>query len=166
MDKELKGLVGEIIAVIILMVIAIPICVKASSDYQTKKDKMIIGNHASVDISNRGEIKKVTVNSDNNKDISVYLILKISKFDDEYIVYLDDQIFDLKDLEYTEDNDNYYYNLGLYSIKEKRTFVFRITVKDKSYYNETISYSFYTKGLFEWKKIIQNTYLMTMDMEY
>lgn len=149
MDKELKGIVGEIIAVIILMVIAIPICVKASSDYQTKKDKMIIGNHASVDISNRGEIKKVTVNSDNNKDISVYLILKISKFDDEYIVYLDDQIFDLKDLEYTEDNDNYYYNLGLYSIKEKRTFDFRITVKDKSYYNETISYSFYTKGLFE-----------------
>ena len=131
------------------MIIAIPICVKASSDYQSKKDKMIIGNHASVDISNRGEIKKVTVNSENNKDISVYLILKISKFDDEYIVYLDDQIFDLKDLEYTEDNDNYYYNLGLYPIKRKRTFDFRITVKDKSYYKETISYSFYTKGLFE-----------------
>ena len=149
MDKELKGIVGEIIALIILMIIAIPICVKASSDYQAKKDKMIIGNHASVDISNRGEIKKVTVNSDNNKDISVYLILKISKFDDEYIVYLDDQIFDLKDLEYTEDNDNYYYNLGLYPIKRKRTFDFRITVKDKSYYKETISYSFYTKGLFE-----------------
>lgn len=149
MDKELKGIVGEIIALIILMIIAIPICVKASSDYQAKKDKMIIGNHASVDISNRGEIKKVTVNSDNNKDISVYLMLKISKFDDEYIVYLDDQIFDLKDLEYTEDNDNYYYNLGLYPIKRKRTFDFRITVKDKSYYKETISYSFYTKGLFE-----------------
>lgn len=149
MDKELKGIVGEIIILITLMIIAIPICVKASSDYQAKKDKMIIGNHASVDISNRGEIKKVTVNSDNNKDISVYLILKISKFDDEYIVYLDDQIFDLKDLEYTEDNDNYYYNLGLYPIKRKRTFDFRITVKDKSYYKETISYSFYTKGLFE-----------------
>lgn len=149
MDKELKGIVGEIIILITLMIIAIPICVKASSDYQSKKDKMIIGNHASVDISNRGEIKKVTVNSENNKDISVYLILKISKFDDEYIVYLDDQIFDLKDLEYTEDNDNYYYNLGLYPIKRKRTFDFRITVKDKSYYKETISYSFYTKGLFE-----------------
>lgn len=149
MDKELKGIVGEIIILITLMIIAIPICVKASSDYQAKKDKMIIGNHASVDISNRGEIKKVTVNSDNNKDISVYLMLKISKFDDEYIVYLDDQIFDLKDLEYTEDNDNYYYNLGLYPIKRKRTFDFRITVKDKSYYKETISYSFYTKGLFE-----------------
>lgn len=149
MDKELKRIVGEIIALIILMIIAIPICVKASSDYQAKKDKMIIGNHASVDISNRGEIKKVTVNSDNNKDISVYLILKISKFDDEYIIDLDDKIFDLKDLEYTEDNDNYYYNLGLYPIKRKRTFDFRITVKDKSYYKETISYSFYTKGLFE-----------------
>lgn len=149
MDKELKGIVGEIIVLITLMIIAIPICVKASSDYQAKKDKMIIGNHASVDISNRGEIKKVTVNSENNKDISVYLILKISKFDDEYIVYLDDQIFDLKNLEYTEDNDNRYYNLGLYSIKGKRIFDFRITVKDKSYYNETITYSFYTKGLFE-----------------
>ena len=148
MDKELKGIVGEIVILITLMIIAIPICVKASSDYQAKKDKMIIGNHASVDISNRGEIKKVTVNSDNNQDISVYLMLKISKFDDEYIVYLDDQIFDLKDLEYTEDNDNYYYNLGLYPIKRKRTFDFRITVKDKSYYKETISYSFYTKGLF------------------
>ena len=149
MDKELKGIVGEIVILITLMIRAIPICVKASSDYQAKKDKMIIGNHASVDISNRGEIKKVTVNSENNKDISVYLILKISKFDDEYIVYLDDQIFDLKDLENKKDNDNYYYNLGLYSIKGKRTFNFKIAVKDKSYYNETISYSFYTKGLFE-----------------
>ena len=117
MDKELKGIVGEIIALIILMIIAIPICVKASSDYQAKKDKMVIGNHASVDISNLGEIKKITVNSENNQDISVYLMLKISKFDDEYIIDLDDKIFDLKDLEYTEDNDNYYYNLGLYTIK-------------------------------------------------
>lgn len=149
MDKELKGIVGEIIALIILMIIAIPICVKASNDYQAKKDKMVIGNHASVDISNLGEIKKITVNSENNQDISVYLMLKISKFDDEYIIDLDDQIFNLNDLEYTEDNDNRYYNLGLYAIKGKRTFNFKIAVKDKSYYNETISYSFYTKGLFE-----------------
>lgn len=149
MDKELKGIVGEIIALIILMIIAIPICVKASSDYQAKKDKMVIGNHASVDISNLGEIKKITVNSENNQDISIYLMLKISKFDDEYIIDLDDKIFDLKDLEYTEDKDNYYYNLGLYTIKGKRTFNFKIAVKDKSYYKETISYSFYTKGLFE-----------------
>ena len=133
MDKELKEIVGEIIALIILMIIAIPICVKASSDYQAKKDKMVIGNHASVDISNLGEIKKITVNSENNQDISVYLMLKISKFDDEYIIDLDDKIFDLKDLEYTEDNDNYYYNLGLYTIKGKRTFNFKINKFSKEY---------------------------------
>ena len=69
MDKELKGIVGEIIALIILMIIAIPICVKASSDYQAKKDKTVIGNHASVDISNLGEIKKITVNSFQCQDI-------------------------------------------------------------------------------------------------
>ena len=39
MDKELKGIVGEIVILITLMIIAIPICVKASSDYQAKKDK-------------------------------------------------------------------------------------------------------------------------------
>ncbi len=148
MDKELKGLIIEIVTIVILLIIAIPLCVKASTKYQEKKNKMFIGSHASVDISNRGEIKKVTIKSEENQKISVYLMLKISKFDDEYIVYLDDSVFDLNQLEYTEDEENRYYNLGLYTLKDKRTFDFRIVVKDRSYYNETISYSFYTRGLF------------------
>lgn len=148
MDKELKGLIIEIVTIVILLIIAIPLCVKASTTYQEKKNKMFIGSHASVDISNRGEIKKVTIKSEENQKISVYLMLKISKFDDEYIVYLDDSVFDLNQLEYTEDEENRYYNLGLYTLKDKRTFDFRIVVKDRSYYNETISYSFYTRGLF------------------
>lgn len=148
MDKELKGLIIEIVTITILLIITIPLCVKASTTYQEKKNKMFIGSHASVDISNRGEIKKVTIKSEENQKISVYLMLKISKFDDEYIVYLDDSVFDLNQLEYTEDEENRYYNLGLYTLKDKRTFDFRIVVKDRSYYNETISYSFYTRGLF------------------
>ena len=148
MDKELKGLIIEIVTIVILLIIAIPLCVKASTTYQEKKNKMFIGSHASVDKSNRGEIKKVTIKSEENQKISVYLMLKISKFDDEYIVYLDDSVFDLNQLEYTEDEENRYYNLGLYTLKDKRTFDFRIVVKDRSYYNETISYSFYTRGLF------------------
>lgn len=147
MDKEMKGLVIEIITLVILLLVAVPLCVNASNNYQQKKDKMNIGNHAIVDISNRGSIKKVTVTSTKNTDISVYLMLKITKFDDEYLIYLDDEIFDMKDLEYSEDDNYRYYNLGLYQISKKKTFDFRIVVKDKSYYNETISYSFYTKGL-------------------
>ena len=64
------------------------------------------------------------------------------------MIYLDDKIFRLSDMEYTEDSEYRYYNLGLYAIPGKRTFDFKIAVLDRSYYNETISYSFYTKGLF------------------
>ena len=68
--------------------------------------------------------------------------------DDEYVIYLDDKIFNLGDLEYSFDGEYRHYNLGLYLISSKRNFDFRIAVRDKSYYNETITYSFYTRGIF------------------
>ena len=148
MDRELNGIVVEIFSLVILLIIAVPLCVRASSNYQEKKDKMYVGNHASVEINNLESVKKVIVSSEDKQDISIYLMLKISKFDDEYVIYLDDKIFRLSDMEYTEDSDYRYYNLGLYAISGKRTFDFKIAVLDRSYYNETISYSFYTKGLF------------------
>ena len=108
---------------------------------------MLSGNQTVVDISNQGEIKKVTVTSEYDETFSVRLMLKISKFHDEYLIYLDDQVFNIRDLEYTEDEEYQYYNLGIYEIDEKREFDFKLKVKDKSYYDETISYSFYTEGL-------------------
>ena len=40
MDKEIKGLIGEIISLVLLLVIVIPICVNASSDYREKKEQI------------------------------------------------------------------------------------------------------------------------------
>lgn len=148
MDKDMKGILGEIFVLVLFLVIAVPLCVKASSDYRENLDKMNVGSRASVDISNYGEIKKVMVSSDRSQKMSVYLILKISSFDDEYVIYLDDKIFNLGDLEYSFDGEYRHYNLGLYPISGKRNFDFRIAVRDRSYYNETITYSFYTKGIF------------------
>lgn len=147
MDKEMKRLVVEILSLTLLLIIVIPICVNASSNYRERKEQMFSGNQTAVDISNLGDVKKVTVTSDYEGEISVRLMLKISKFHDEYLVCLDDQVFNIKDLEYTEDEDYQYYNLGIYEIDEKREFDFQLKVKDKSYYDETVSYSFYTEGL-------------------
>ena len=147
MDKEIKRLITEIFLLLVLLVVAIPLCVKASESYQSKKSKIYTGSHASVSITNLGSTKSVLVDSLDGTDINVYLILKITKFNDEYVVYLDDKIFDMSQVEYTEDDEFRYYNLGRYEIPGERKFNFRILVKDQHYYDESISYSFYTEGL-------------------
>lgn len=147
MDKELKGLVVEIISIVILLIIVVPICVSASSQYQEKKDAITIGNKASVDISNKGVFKEVKVFSGIERPVKVNLIMRITKFNDEYIIHLDDQVYNLNELEYYEDENYQYYNLGVFDVEKKRTFQFRISAKDRNYYNETISYGFFTEGL-------------------
>ncbi len=146
MDKELKGLVVEILSTILLLIIVIPICVNASSEYRSKMENISIANKASVDISNKGTYKEIRISSGTDKVVKMNLVMKISKFDDDYLVYLDDQVYELRNLEYTEDDDYQYYNLGIYEVEKEKVLQFNIKVKDKSYYNETISYGFYTEG--------------------
>ena len=146
MDKELKGLVVEIFSIMLLLVIVIPICVNASSEYRSQKDAVLIGRKATVDISNKGEYKEIRVTSGTDRTIKVNLVMKISKFNDEYLIRLDDQEYNLRDLEYSEDENYQYYNLGIYEVNQEKVFQFKISVKDKSYYDETISYGFYTEG--------------------
>ncbi len=146
MDRELKGLVVEICAIVLLLVIVIPICVSASSEYIQKKEAVLIGDKASVDISNKGEYKEIKVTSGVDKTVKMNLGMRISKFNDDYLIYLDDQIYNLRDLEFREDENYYYYNLGIYEVEKEKVFQFKIKVKDKSYYDETISYGFYTEG--------------------
>ena len=147
MDKELKGIVVEIIAIVVLLLIVIPICAHASSEYISRRDALLIGNKASVDISSNGEYKKIRVTSGVRDSVKVNLFMKISKFNDDYIIYLDDKSYDLRELECTEDENYQYYNLGTYEIEKEKLFQFKINVKDKSYYDETISYGFYTQGI-------------------
>ena len=146
MDKELKRLVVEIVSLVLLLVIVVPICVNASSECRSKKDAVLVGNKASVDISNKGEYKQIKVTSGVDKAVKMNLIMKISKFNDDYLIYLDDQIYNLRDLEYTEDDNYQYYNLGVFDVIKEKVFQFKIKVKDKSYYDETISYGFFTEG--------------------
>ncbi len=148
MDKELRGIVIEIIMVVLLLIIVIPICVSASSEYQNKKNSLLVGEKARVDISNKGEIKEITVSSGVNEPVNLNLMMKISKFNDDYFIYLDDKTFDIRDLEFTEDEKYQYYNLGMYEVTNRKVFQFKIKAKDKTYYDETISYGFYTEGIF------------------
>ena len=146
MDKELKRLIVEIVSLVLLLIVVVPICVHASSEYRLKKSSMLVGNKAYVDISNKGEYKQIKITSGVDRDVKMNLVMRISKFNDEYIIYLDDQIYNLSDLEYTEDEDYQYYNLGIYEVRKEKIFQFKIKVKDKSYYDETISYGFFTEG--------------------
>ena len=146
MDKELKRLVIEIITLVLLLVVVVPVCVDASSQYRLNQDAVMIGRKASVDISNKGEYKEIKVTSGVERPVKINLVMKISKFNDDYIIGLDDQQYNLRDLEYTEDDNYQYYNLGIYDVDSQRIFKFNIMVKDKSYYDETISYGFYTEG--------------------
>lgn len=146
MDSEIRHLIVEIVSIVVLLLIVIPICVNASSEYREKRDFLLIGEKASVDISNMGEYKLITINSGTDKTVKMNLMMRISKFSDDYLIYLDDEVFNIRDLEYTEDEDYQYYNLGLFDVEKEKVLQFRIKVKDKSYYDETISYGFYTEG--------------------
>lgn len=145
MDKELKGLIIEIVTIVIMMIIAIPVCVNASYNYQSKKGDMLEGRHVSINIGNTGKIKDVIVYSNSDKIVKINLYLKINKFDDDYVISLDGKTYNIGDFDMREDENNRYYNLGMYEIDNSRTFKFGISARDKTYYDETITYSFVTE---------------------
>ena len=147
MVKELKSLIVEIITLTLLLIIIVPICAQASADYQEKKDVLLRGTDTSVDISHNGETKKLTIYSNHDGVMRVNLIMKINKFGNDYIICLDDQEYEIRQLDYTEDEEYMYYNLGIYEVDQKREFDFQLKTKDKTYYEETITYSFLTEGL-------------------
>lgn len=147
MDKELKRLVVEIVFLTLLLIVVVPICVNASARYQEKKDVLLNGKDTSVDISHNGAMKKLTIYSNHDEEMRVHLVMKISKFYGDYYVCLDDNIYDIHTLDYFEDEDYLYYNLGVYNVNGLREFDFQLKVKDQSYYDETVTYSFMTEGL-------------------
>lgn len=147
MDKELKRLLIEIISLTLLLVIIIPICVSASDKYNEQKEAFFIKTGVSIDISNNGDKKRVTVYSNYDKSIKISLIMKINKFSNDYEIILDNEVYNINDLEYTEDEGNRYYRLGIYDVNQYREFDFKLKPKGSVYYDETIIYSFMTEGL-------------------
>ena len=147
MNKELKRLVVEIISLVLLLVIVIPICVNASDDYKEKKELFASRVGTSVDITNNGELKKVTIYSNYDKVIRINLIMKISRFSNNYEIYLDGKVYNINDFNYIEDNEYRYYKLGIYEINRVREFDFKLNTSGKVYYDEVITYGFMTEGL-------------------
>lgn len=147
MEEDLKKLIIEIITLTLLLVIAIPICVNASNKYQESKAKLVQGAKTSIDITNQGDTKKVTIYTNSDKKAKINLILKINKLSDQYLIHLNDQIYELNKIESTEDEDYQYYNLGIYEIDGQKELDFKIEAKDKIYYDETLTYSFIAEGL-------------------
>ena len=147
MDKELRGYVIELITMIIILIFIVPICANASNEYSTKQEILLSGINTTIDITNKeGNLKQLNLYSNTNKPIKVKLGLKITKFYDEYTVTIDDQVYNLNDLEYLEDENNRYYILGTYEIKEIKNIDFELKVKERNYYDEFLTYSFYTEG--------------------
>ena len=141
-DDEIKRLIVEIITVIILFIIAVPICVNASNNYNEKKNNMQKYNNIVVDISDINSSKIVTINNYNNKKKTVNLILKTSKFYDVYMVKIDDEEYLLRDIVYSEDDNYYYFNLGSYEVKDKKDIDFNLELIGNEIYDDCISYSF------------------------
>ena len=141
-DDEIKRLIVEIITVIILFIIAVPICVNDSNNYNEKNNNMQKYNNIVVDISDINSSKIVTINNYNNKKKTVNLILKTSKFYDEYMVKIDDEEYLLRDIVYSEDDNYYYFNLGSYEVKDKKEIDFNLELIGNEIYDDCISYSF------------------------
>lgn len=147
MNKELRRILFEIISLVLLLAIVVPICVNASDKYNEQKEAFFTNAGVSIDISNNGDKKKVTVYSNYDKNIKLSLIMKINKFSNDYEIILDNEVYNINDLEYIEDEENRYYRLGIYDIKQYREFDFKLKPKGSVYYDETIIYSFMTEGL-------------------
>ena len=147
MDKELRRLLIEIISLTLLLVIIIPICVSASGKYNEQKEAFFTKVGINIDISNNGDKKRVTIYSNYDKNIKISLIMKINKFSNDYELILNNEVYNINELEYTEDEENRYYKLGVYDINQYREFDFKLKPKGSVYYDETIIYSFITEGL-------------------
>lgn len=145
MDKESKRLISEIIFMVIFLLVVIPICVSASTSYNDSKSKLQCISNISIDIANGNDNKIIRLSNLDDRKTNVNLILKISKFSSKYIVELDDNIYNLNDMFYTEDEDFYYYNLGVYEINQYREFKFRLILVESDIYDDDIIYSFMTE---------------------
>ncbi len=142
MEKDFKSLIAEIILMVIIMLIIIPICVNASHNYNVKKSTIQQYNNISIDIRRIDSNMYVNINNYNKDKKVINLIMKTTKFSNEYIVNLNDKEYHLKDIPHTEDKYYYYFNLGSYEIKKVKDIKFSLKLLGDEIYDDSISYSF------------------------
>lgn len=145
MDKDVKTLLCEIVLMLLIIIVVIPICVHASNSYNDKKENMQKYNNVAVNISNDKSGMVVNIDNNNPKKVVFNLILKTTKFSNSYAVKIGDREYNLSEIEYSEDNNYYYFNLGSYEVKDNIAIDFQLNLVGEDIYDDSITYSFLTE---------------------
>ena len=142
LDRDVRTLLCEIIIMVLIIAITVPICVNASNRYNSKKNNMEKYTNVGINISNKNSGMIVTLNNKNKHDVVVNLILKTTKFSNNYSIKLDDKDYNLSEIEYSEDDSNYYFNLGSYKVEDSVDVNFKLYLVGNDIYDDSITYSF------------------------
>lgn len=153
---ENKKLIGELVLLFIFLLIVIPICVNASNDYGEREEYLDRCNKVFVDIYNSDNIsndskvissKLVTISNGNEYSIKIGLGFRIAKYTNSYTVNIGNNSYNLDTLEYTDDGDYFYYNLGVFEVNDVTNLDFSLVLNNDISYDNSVSYSFYVKGI-------------------
>ena len=148
MNKEIRGLLFEIIFLIFVMIISIPIY-NISSKNNLLAREVANGTTKGLDVNilQRGDMKTtddiIKVKNLDNNSAKYDLILVLSKEIDinNVGIILNGKEYSLKTLKYSVDNDNYYFTIDSFNINNKDMY-FNFRIFNYSVENINISYSF------------------------
>ena len=147
MDKSNKDLIIEISLVMIFLIIVIPVCVNASAKFRNAKAKAECNNNISINIATRNTDKIIEMRNMNKKTSKINLVLKITKYVNEYAINLNDEIKNLNDMAHTEDENNYYFDLGDFEVEKYNEIKFKLLLVNNNVDSENITYSFITEDV-------------------
>ncbi len=145
MERTNKEIIIELCLVTLFLLIIIPVCVNASAKFRLAKEKASCNNNISINIATKDSNKIIEMYNLSKEKTNVRLILKISKYVNEYAVNVNDEIKNLKDLTRTEDDNNYYFNLGTYDVEKYNEVKFKLMLINNVVETENITYSFMTE---------------------
>lgn len=148
MNKEIRGLLFEIIFLIFVMIISIPIY-NISSENNLLAREVANGTSKGLDVNilQRGDMETtddiIKVKNLDSNSVKYDLILVLSKEIDinNVGIILNGKEYYLKNLKYTSDNDNYYFTINSFNINNKDMY-FNFRILNYSLEDIDISYSF------------------------
>ena len=148
MNKEIRGLLFEIIFLIFVMIISIPIY-NISSKNNLLAREVANGTTKGLDVNilQRGDMETtddiIKVKNLDNNSAKYDLILVLSKEIDinNVGIILNGKEYSLKTLKYSVDDDNYYFTIDSFNINNKDMY-FNFRILNYSIESNNISYSF------------------------
>lgn len=148
MNKEIRGLLFEIIFLIFVMIISIPIY-NISSKNNLLAREIANGTTKGLDVNilQKGDMETtddiIKVKNLDNNSAKYDLILVLSKETDinNIGIILNGKEYSLKTLKYSINNDNYYFTIDSFNINNKDMY-FNFRILNYSIESNNISYSF------------------------